>query len=160
MFNDTLWFYIIHVQVYSVTCTYQHAVESEVLPSNPMFNDTLWFYIIHVQVYNVTALINTLLNLKFYLLTRCLMTHCGFISYMYRYIVSPALINTLLNLKFYLLTRCLMIHWFYIIHVEVYSVTCTYQHVVEFDVLPSNPMFNDTLWFYIIHVQVYSITCT
>ena len=133
MFNDTLWFYIIHVQVYSVTCTYQHAVESEVLPSNPMFNDTLWFYIIHVQVYSVTALINTLLNLKFYLLTRCLMTHCGFIS-------------------------CGFIAL--IIHVQVYSVTCTYQHVVEFDVLPSNPMFNDTLWFYIIHVQVYSITCT
>ena len=123
MFNDTLWFYIIHVHVYSVICTYQHAVESEVLPSNPMFNDALWFYIIHVQVYNVTALINTLLNLKFYLLTRCLMTHCGFISYMYRYIVSPALINMLLNLKFYLLTRCLMTHCGFISYMYRYIVS-------------------------------------
>jgi hypothetical protein len=42
----------------SVTCTFKHVVEFEVLPSNPMFNDTLWFYIIHVQVYSVTALLN------------------------------------------------------------------------------------------------------
>jgi hypothetical protein len=55
MFNDTLWFYIIHVQVYSITCTYQHVVEFEVLHSNQMFNDTLWFYIIHVQVYSITC---------------------------------------------------------------------------------------------------------
>ena len=101
------------------TCT----VEFEVLPSNPMFNDTLWFYIIHVQVYSVTALINTLLNLKFYLLTRCLMTHCGFISYMYRYIVSPALNKTLLNLKFYLLTRCLMTHCGFISYMYRYIVS-------------------------------------
>jgi hypothetical protein len=39
-------------------------------------------------------------------------------------------------------------------------IKSTYQHVVEFEVLPSNPMFNDALWFYIIHVQVYIVTCT
>jgi len=50
MFNDALWFYIIHVQVYSVISTYKHEVEFEVLPSKPMFNDVLWFYMIHVQV--------------------------------------------------------------------------------------------------------------
>jgi len=63
-----------------------------------------------VDYCSVTALLNMLLNLKFYLLTRCLMTHCGFILYMYRYIVSPALINMKLNWKFYLLTQCLMTH--------------------------------------------------
>ena len=46
-----------------------------------MFNDAMWFYM-------SPALINTLLNLKFYLLTRCLMTHCGFISYVQVYVVE------------------------------------------------------------------------